>query len=79
MEQPPTAIAFSSDGSRAAIVLAAKRAQVWDVDRRRSLFSLDDIPFIVRTVQFSEDGHQVVLAGADKNNVKIKVWTFKDS
>jgi len=79
LKQPPTAVAYSSDGTQVAVVIAARHAQVWDADRLRVLYSLSDIPFIVRTVHFSEDGNQVILIGTDKQDVKIRTWDSRKS
>ena len=79
LDQAPTALVFSNDGSQLAVVMAAKQVQVWDVDQRKSSFSLKDVPFIVRAIRFNEEGDRVILAGSNKgeNDVKLKLWDFK--
>jgi WD40 repeat protein len=71
---PPTAMAFSPDGSR-LISASAAEAKVWDWANRTPLdeLQLDNIP--VYRIAYAPDGQRVALGG----ETDVRLWSLADS
>lgn len=63
---------FSPDGTRLVTLMADRRVQVWDLERKAKAMTLRGHLMIVDSVAFTPDGRRV--ATADRDGV-VKIWS----
>ncbi|MEU3274455.1 hypothetical protein ABZ639_26735 [Saccharomonospora sp. NPDC006951] len=74
LEQPPTAIALSEDGTRLAVVDLEGETQVWEVadpERPRRMAALSGAPGAVASAAFSPGDSMLAVGGADGT---VRLW-----